>query len=605
MRRIAIFFTWLLVLAFPGVAFATDLMSGGAFLFDIQDGLGGSFSTDGSLSNGSIDAYDGCYRLEVNGVTYSAGGATTSLGGRQIELPAAPVGTLSARRFIYVPATGGNYARYLDVVSNPGASAVMATIAIVGNLGSDSSTRVIATASGDTLVTAADAWFSTDDTDGSGDPSLAHIVQGSEPPTRASEVSIATDNLRYAWSVSIPAGGRVAILTFAVQDNTQALAQAEARRLIEGPDDALVGLDDYLDDIINYSITVEGAPRVRFDGPFEMEEGAAAELTITVTDPEGDTPTWSWDLDGDGTFGETPGATSYSVAAGSTDGPGTVRIGVRATDGTNMVDRYRTITVRNVAPIITSAPRSLVASVGASFRYQVVLDDPGAAFDPPTYAVTRGPSDMVFTADGTLVWIPDELDVTTGTESVGVTLVVDDGDEGSAEQSFELTVSPNRAPSEVVILYPLAGTALLDTQPRLVVASGEDPDRDPIQYFFELSTDETFESPIASSGATELTPGYTAWTVPDALTPGRYHWRVWASDGVVETEPRSAHFIIVPDPSSLPDGGLGDGSVAADAAVVRPDAPREGCSVGAGSPGLPSGLWLVLAALFVLRRRRR
>ncbi len=598
----------LLVSLSPQVAHATVLVTSGGQSFDIQDGLAGTFGTDGSIGDGTSDSYDGCYRLEVNGITYMAAGALVSLGGRQVEMPEVAVGALRARRAIYVPATGGDYARYLDIVSNPGPTAMTATIAIVGNLGSDSSTSSVATATGDPIVSHADAWFTTDDFDGSGDPSLAHVTQGTDPPTRAAEVSLMFDNIRYAWTVSIPAGRRVAILTYAVQSRSQAAAQAEARRLVEVPDDALVGLDDYLDDIINFSITVAGAPRVRFEGPFEVEEGAGATVSITVTDPEGTTPTWSWDLDGDGTFGEMPGATSYTLPPGMTDGPGAVRVGVRATDGTNMVDRYRTITVTNVPPRISSSPRSTVASVGARWTYQLEVEDPAGSFDPPNYAVMRGPTDMSVTEAGLVVWVPDELDVTVGTETVALVFTVDDGDGGTDDQAFEITVSPNHPPSDVVLLYPTEGIALLNPRPRFAVATGDDPDLDPLEYFIEVDRDEAFDDPIAS-GPVAATPGFTAWTPTSPLAPGRYYWRAWVSDGTVETEPRSSFFFVVPDPSMRPDGGP---PVAAgrDAAVAPPvDRPRGSCACRAtGGERAPSAALLVglgLAAAIARRRGRR
>ena len=59
-------------LALPAMALATDLTSSGGFLFDIQDEFGG-----GELSNGSIDAYDGCYYLDVGGLRYTSPGAGT------------------------------------------------------------------------------------------------------------------------------------------------------------------------------------------------------------------------------------------------------------------------------------------------------------------------------------------------------------------------------------------------------------------------------------------------------------------------------------------------------------------------------------------------
>ncbi len=237
----------------PGVARATDLTSAGGFLFDIQDEFGG-----GELSNGSIDAYDGCYYLEVGGEMYtSPGPGTTTLGGRQVEMAAVPLAGLDVRRIVYVPPTssGNDWARYVEVLENPGARDITTTVRIWGNLGSDGSTVLVATASGDTAVTTADAWFATDDVDGSSDPSLAHLFQsgpGSGAPIDATAASLSVDDIEYTFSVTVPAGGRVAVLHFAIQTMNQTLAQAEAGRLLDLPDDAWVGLEEYETDIVNF-----------------------------------------------------------------------------------------------------------------------------------------------------------------------------------------------------------------------------------------------------------------------------------------------------------------------------------------------------------------
>ncbi len=237
------------IAALPSTARAVDLTSGGGFLFDISD-----FSS-GELSNGTIDAYDGCYYLEVGGETYSGDGTfLMSPDGRTITLPESTLSGVRVQRIIYVPASGGDWARYLDVLTNPGSSDVTVTVRVYGNLGSDSGTSVFASSSGDTAVSSADQWFSTDDSDGSSDPSLAHLFQGEGVMTPATSASIEGDNIEYSYDVVVPGGGRAAILTFALQTMTQAMVQAEAIRLLELPEDAIIGLDDYASDIVNFSL---------------------------------------------------------------------------------------------------------------------------------------------------------------------------------------------------------------------------------------------------------------------------------------------------------------------------------------------------------------
>ena len=237
-------------LATPAVARAVDLESGGGFLFDIQDDFGGY------LSNGSVDAYDGCYYLDVGGTRYSpSGSGTLSPDGRTVTLPTATIAGVTVQRVIYVPATGGDWARYLEVLDNPGATDITTTVRISGNLGSDGGTRLIATSSGDATLEVRDSWFSTDDTDGTLDPSLAHLFQAgpdSGAPVSVRTIGLATDNLDWTFDVVVPAGGRAVVMTFVIQTMTQALAQAEAVRLVDLPDDTFVGMEDYETDIVNF-----------------------------------------------------------------------------------------------------------------------------------------------------------------------------------------------------------------------------------------------------------------------------------------------------------------------------------------------------------------
>src|SRR5690606_28682812 len=109
-----------------------------------------------------------------------AGTVTMSLSGRQLEFPVQVMAGLRVRRLAYVPPTIGDFARYLEVLENPGTSPITTTVTISGNLGSDSGTTIVGTSSGDTIVSSADFWFATDDaSDGAGDPSLGHVFGGS------------------------------------------------------------------------------------------------------------------------------------------------------------------------------------------------------------------------------------------------------------------------------------------------------------------------------------------------------------------------------------------------------------------------------------------
>jgi hypothetical protein len=455
--------------ALPSAAQALSLTSEGGFEFDVS-------TTDGTMTDGTSDTYDSCYSLNVtvDGHTtrYNAGSAAVgmSLDGRQIELPEAMVGTAAARRLIYVPLTDGNYARYLDIVRNPTASTMNATINIAGNMGSDSDTVLYADSSGDLTADVSDSWFGTDDSmDGAGDTTAAHVFQGSTPRTRVATVTRSNDNLSWSFAVSIPAGGSVAILTYAIQATNRTDATTEATMLADPPDQALVGLDEYIDDIINFSFAIPGAPSIRFTSVYTSDEGQEIAVMAEVVDAEGDPVTFSWDTDDNGTFGELTGMTSYTIAGDTTDGPGLRRVGITATDGTNSLTRYRSISIRNLAPVIESTPEINVTGIDADYQYQIRAFDPAGDRDTLSYTITTGPSRMSVSAAGVVSWIPESRDVTATDHPVHVAVAVSDEDMGSTTQEWDLTVLANHAPTNPVLVYPTENAGVRETTPRLVV----------------------------------------------------------------------------------------------------------------------------------------
>lgn len=237
----------LIILAWsPIQSVAQDLQSRHGLIWDVS-------LTEGVIWNGSGDSYDGAFYLEVNYVQYTTYmTASEELDGRGYSLPPVNSGDLLMSRHIFVSKTTGDFARFLDIIENPTEADVAASIAITGNLGSDSGTVLMNSSNGDTVLDLTDLWFATDDTDGSGDPSLTHVFQGPDRSVSISNISLDRDNFRWQFDTTIPAGQRVAILTFAVQSGNQERAQNEAQMLVELPEEVLLGLDEYLDIIINW-----------------------------------------------------------------------------------------------------------------------------------------------------------------------------------------------------------------------------------------------------------------------------------------------------------------------------------------------------------------
>jgi len=605
MRRL----TWIGALAallvLPATAFAIDLVSPDGFVFDIQDTSRGQI-----LNGGTVDIYDSTYILEVDGTEYNVSGAasTTTLGGRQVEMAEVMIGSMAVQRLVYVPTggTGRNYARFLDLIRNTGSSSAMVTVRIDGDLGSDFSTVITGSSSGDMTVDTADDWFTTDDSgDGTGDPSLGHVLQASGAAVRASSVSMTSDDLAWTFDVTIGPGETVGFLTFAIQEMDRAASIAEATRLSGLPGDALMGIETYAADIVNFP--VGGAPIVRFTAPNEIDEGAETLVEIAVEDLEGDpTVTWSWDTDDDGTFGELPMADSYTIPMGSTDGDGIVRVGVETSDGTNTRQIYRSITVNNVAPEITSTPPA-TANVRREYTYTPTIDEPAEDNDPLRYILVSRPTGMeVDASTGTISWTPS---TDQRARVFDVNLQIDDGDGGEDNQMWQIAVADNTPPEPPEPVSPIDRMRVPEGETiTLTVENGSDPDGDELVYFFRVSQTSDFLNPdVVGSGELDEDPsGMTSWTTPEPLSRGLWYWEVWVDDGITESFHRFAQVVVGDVDMPEGDGGVtGDGGTGGgfDAGPGGGGGGDGGCSVSA-APAPRNAPWLLaLAGLALLRRR--
>ncbi|UWQ19643.1 hypothetical protein [Jannaschia sp. M317] len=169
----------------------TTLFDGNGFIWDIR--------TNGVISNGSNDAFDGGFRLGT-----ANGGFNTAEGeDDDRELAIGPfTGTgapgIEITRKIYVPDDAG-FARFLDSVTNTGDIAVTYTYQMRTNLGSDSNTNIIDTSDGDQLFSPEDVWIVTDDVPNRGDPAVAHVFGngGGLAPATATRSG---DNIAYTFA---------------------------------------------------------------------------------------------------------------------------------------------------------------------------------------------------------------------------------------------------------------------------------------------------------------------------------------------------------------------------------------------------------------------
>jgi len=257
----------------PSITLGTILFDSTGFRWDIQ--------RNGNINDGSNDAYDG--GLVLSGFPSLSTG-TTEEDGREIVIGPATVSGVTVTRKIWVPSDQG-FARFLEIVSNPGTSAVDFTVRLDSNLGSDGSESgsggFVATSSSDRAFTTDDDWIITDDRPGS-DPTLLHVI-GSPGGQRPSLTSFPSGSLSYAWNLSLAAGETRIILHFASQNADQAIALTKAPRLAALELGALTGMSSgELARVVNFRIG-DLADFYRF------EAAAGDTLQITTTTP-GDGP---------------------------------------------------------------------------------------------------------------------------------------------------------------------------------------------------------------------------------------------------------------------------------------------------------------------------
>jgi hypothetical protein len=565
---------------------AVDITSPGGYLFDVQD------SGTGGLLNGSVDAYDGyCYSLRINTVEYNAGApGALDASGRTVTMATVSMSaSLRVSRQAHVPATGSDYIRYVDKIENTGTAAATVAVQYYCDLGSDYGTVVWGSSSGDTTVTADDTWFGTDDSDGSGDPTLAHAYFGAEASVTPTSQVHTSGITTVDFSVTIDPGRTVALIIFGFQSGSQATVRTQVDALLADVMGALADVPGGdLGLVVNWPLHVRWDPAA----PFEVPEGGEASLSVIVDDPEGDAVV-SWDLDGDDAYDDGEGATVAFSAAGL-DGPSTIDVGVSVVDGSYTGEMRRPLAIANANPEITTEPAVLELLRGQPWTYEVAATDPAGELDTLQIELAAAPEGMIAGADWTVSWTPDDTEEVVGEHAVTVRVTDEDG--GAAEQSFTLTVIPNNPPSEPTIVSP-DRTSVSTLRPTLVVGNSTDEDGDPLTYVFQVDARGTFtgDEVVDSGPVAEGSGGQTSWTLPVDLAPRRYYWRVWADDG--KSRGRAANSWFQVQTGSTSDGGTDGGDGGADGGGDGADEGGGGCSCGSPGAAAPASL---IAALTLL-----
>lgn len=256
-----------------------------------HDGLGFAWDIEqnGSINDGTNDAFDGAFYLYVNSVGFGSDQPTRSANAREIIFTSENIADLTVIRRVYIPEEIGA-ARFIDSITNTGDTFLNITFARAGNLGSDSATQVLLTGNGDTTFDSRDSFVISDDSDGQpgGDPVITNLIQGSTPDALALRPHIASlngDGIQSEYRISLRPGETVSLISLALQRESLTQSETDISNMLQPSHPIWQGINPVEAlNIVNFFAQVDSDG----DGLFDDQEG------FFGTDPNNP------DTDGDG-----------------------------------------------------------------------------------------------------------------------------------------------------------------------------------------------------------------------------------------------------------------------------------------------------------------
>lgn len=419
----------------------------------------------GEVQSRLNDAYDGyetlcistdnttgfCQTGTSNWTIYNRNGPASVEGnGRQIDFPIKAIGSLSVSRKVFVP-SNDSFARWLNVITNNGASAATINLGIANNLGSDQNTVITGDSSGSTTPTTSDTWVTTFQNYAgttSSDPRLGHVFGSPGATVGLSAMQFPTsgrlDAPWWNYTVTIPAGQTRIIMNYGVVQPSKAAAAAKSAELAGLADahqlDFMSGTEQA--EVLNFAIPTSAmADSYSLNANTALDQPApgvlgndldASDLTAVLV--SGPSHAADFQLNPDGSFSYTPasgfaGTDSFTYASkgvgGGTSSPTTV-----------------TLNVIGTAPSITSAATApFTVGMAGSFTIRTT--------GLPTPTITEAtplPAGLKFTDhhDGTATIGGTPATGTQG--SYPITLSAANGQGSNATQTLTLQIASATKP---------------------------------------------------------------------------------------------------------------------------------------------------------------
>jgi hypothetical protein len=165
---------------------------------------------------------------------------------------------LQLQRKVFVPHNDA-YARWMNIITNTGATTAEVDVSLLGKLGSTDHTAVKTTSTGDSSLGVQDTWFTTaqvlPDNVQSFQPKLGFVVQGEGAISPATGLSINTEGQTAAtYSLSIPPGESQIILFFTTVQGKPKEAKKTCENLVTLPSKALTCMtEEELAEVVNFA----------------------------------------------------------------------------------------------------------------------------------------------------------------------------------------------------------------------------------------------------------------------------------------------------------------------------------------------------------------
>lgn len=186
---------------------------GGAFTGSC-DGSPGLTINDARSADGDGDMYDNAWGIWVDGSPFAP--AAINVNGNQVTAgPESLSGLDVSMEYLFSDVIEAG--RTLVTFTNPTGSPITVSVEVPANFGSDSSTTIVTTSSGDTGFTTADGWVITWDTSSEINTSVFQGPNASVTPSSVTETVYScssVDGLGATFDLTIPAGGTQALMFF-------------------------------------------------------------------------------------------------------------------------------------------------------------------------------------------------------------------------------------------------------------------------------------------------------------------------------------------------------------------------------------------------------